>query len=259
MHADGPIPSNMIFGVHPVREALLSEQNRVEKVIISQGRRDTRIGEIIRLARERGIPINHLSSPLFRKVFSVKGVQSVAAQVATVAFKEADALMSPEASLLLVIDEVTDPRNLGSIFRSAAAAGVNGVFLPTRRVAPLSATVEKASSGAVNLVQTARVVNIVRLVRSLNERSIQTVALVPSAPICYLDCDYTQPTALVVGGEEKGIRPLLKETCSVCVSIPMAGVLQSLNVSVATAVVLYEALRQRRARELQVHSRPPSQ
>ena len=246
-----PPQDNVIFGIHPVREALRSGKNRVEKIFVSQDRRDARLGEVMELARARGIPITRLTSPLFRRLFGVRGLQSLAAQVASVPFEDPDELIdSAEKGLFLVIDEVTDPRNLGSIFRSAAAAGVDGVLLPTRHVAPISPTVEKASAGGVNYVRTARVTNLVNLIKTFNERGVQTVGLVPGAPKSYLDVDLTIPTALVVGGEERGVRRLIRENCRETASIPMSGPLQSLNVSVATAVVLYEALRQRRREQL---------
>lgn len=238
---------NVIVGYHPIKEALLTVPDRVEKLIVSVGRRDSRIGEILELARSKRIPINRLNPSIFRRVFGGRSPQSLAAQVATRSYDDAESLLRAgvRPPLLVVVDEVTDPRNLGSIFRSAAAVGVDGVFLPTRRVAPLSAVVEKASAGAVNHIRMARVVNIATLLRTLHDRGIQTIGLVPGAPLCYLDCDLTQPSAVVVGGEEHGLRHLVRETCTRLVSIPMAGTLDSLNVSVATAVVLYEASRQR--------------
>lgn len=241
------VPSNIIFGIHPVREALQAPSNRVEKVFISEGRRDTRIGQVLDLARSKHVPIQRLSSPLFHRMFGSKGMQSLAAQVASVGYTDADDLAAVESGLFLVLDEIVDPRNLGSIFRSALAANATGVFLPTRRTAPISPIVEKASAGAISHIRTARVVNLTDLIRSLNERSIQTIALVPGAPCSYLDCDLTLPTAFVLGGEEKGVRRLVRESCTWIASIPMAGPVRSLNVSVAAAVVLYEALRQRRA------------
>ncbi|MBI2839787.1 MAG: 23S rRNA (guanosine(2251)-2'-O)-methyltransferase RlmB [Acidobacteria bacterium] len=238
---------NVIVGYHPIKEALLTVPERVEKLIVSMGRRDSRIGEILELARSKRIPINRLNPSIFRRVFGGRSPQSLAAQVATRSYDDAETLLRAgvHAPLLVVVDEVTDPRNLGSIFRSAAAVGVDGVFLPTRRVAPLSAVVEKASAGAVNHIRMARVVNIATLLRTLHDRGIQTIGMVPGAPLSYLECDLTQPTAVVVGGEENGLRHLVRETCTRLVSIPMAGTLDSLNVSVATAVVLYEASRQR--------------
>lgn len=240
---------NVIFGYHPIREALLQERTRIEKIYISEGRRDSRLGDLLDEARRRGIPITRLGSPLFRKVFGVKGVQSIAAQVAVRPMEEMETLLesATPTSLFVVVDEVLDPRNLGSIFRSAAAAGVDGIFLPSRRIAPISAVVEKTSAGAVNHVRAAHAGNLVNLTRDLNEMEIQTIALVPGAPRSYLDCDYRGATALVVGGEERGVRRLLRETCLLTASIPMSGNLDSLNVSVALAVVLFEALRQRRA------------
>ncbi len=246
-HSSSP---NLIFGYHPIREALLGEKNRVEKIFVSQGRHDSRFGEILDLARSRGIPVTRFASPLFQKIFQTKGVQSFVAQVSTITFVDPDELLQRESGLFLVIDEIIDPRNMGSIFRSAAAVGVDGIFIPFRHSAPISATVEKTSAGAINLVRTARVGNLVNLAKELNDRSIQTVALVPGVTLSYLDADYTLPTAFIVGGEEKGVRRLLRETCRTLVSIPMAGHLQSLNVSVATAIVLYEALRQRRIAEM---------
>lgn len=244
-----PPPENLIYGYHPVHEALQAHRGRVEKVILSHGRHDSRIREILDLARVQHVPVIRVEPSLFRRAYGGKTAQSVAAQVAVRAYDDPDSLLANASAtpLFVIVDEITDPRNLGSIIRSAAAAGVDGVFVPSRRVAPLSAVVEKASAGAVNRVKIARAENIANMILRLDESSVQTIGLVPDAPLCYLDCDLTRPTAIIAGGEEKGVRRLIRERCTRLVAIPMAGGLDSLNVAVATAVVLYEALRQRRA------------
>ena len=152
------------------------------------------------------------------------------------------------APLIVVLDEVEDPQNVGAILRTVDACGGSGVVRQTRRAAPLDGAAAKASSGAVNYVPVADVVNIARSLEDLKKAGIWTVGLDADAKMAYYEWDLTLPTAIVVGAEGHGLRRLVRERCDQVVSIPMLGHVGSLNVSVATAVVLYEAVRQRRNR-----------
>ena len=150
--------------------------------------------------------------------------------------------------LIVVLDEVEDPQNVGAILRSVDACGASGVVRQTRRAASLDGAAAKASAGAVNYVPVADVVNIARSLEDLKKAGVWTVGLDANAKMAYYEWDLTLPTAIVVGAEGHGLRRLVKERCDQVVSIPMLGHVGSLNVSVATAVVLYEAIRQRRIR-----------
>ena len=152
------------------------------------------------------------------------------------------------APLIVVLDEVEDPQNVGAVLRTVDAAGGSGVVRQTRRAAPLEGAAAKASAGAVNHVRVADVVNIARSLETLKQAGVWTVGLDAAAKMAYYDWDLTLPTALVVGAEGHGLRRLVRERCDQVVGIPMLGHVGSLNVSVATAIVLYEAVRQRRSR-----------
>ncbi len=146
-----------------------------------------------------------------------------------------------------MLDGVEDPRNLGAVIRTVECAGAHGVFIPERRASGLTETVAKAAAGALEYVPVARAANVVRLIEELKERGIWTVGTAAGAETSYANWDWTQPCALLLGGEGEGLRRLVRERCDVLVSIPLRGRIESLNVSVAAGIVLYEALRQRTA------------
>jgi 23S rRNA (guanosine2251-2'-O)-methyltransferase len=152
---------------------------------------------------------------------------------------------SAREPLLVVLDGVEDPRNLGAILRTAECAGVDGVFIPERRAAGLNETVAKASAGAVEHLPVARATNLSRLIEQLKERNVWIVGTAGDASTSYTEWDWTRPSAVVLGGEGSGLHRLVREHCDVLVQIPVRGKIESLNVSVAAGVILYEALRQR--------------
>jgi 23S rRNA (guanosine2251-2'-O)-methyltransferase len=175
------------------------------------------------------------------------------ARVSAARYADTDDLLSAIAvgvggktePLVVVLDGVEDPRNLGAILRTAECAGVNGVFVPERRAAGLTDAVAKAAAGAVEHVQVARATNLSRLIEQLKERNVWVVGTVADAEINYTEWDWTRPSAVVLGGEGAGLHRLVRENCDVLVRIPVCGKIQSLNVSVAAGIILYEALRQR--------------
>jgi 23S rRNA (guanosine2251-2'-O)-methyltransferase len=177
----------------------------------------------------------------------------VLARVAAARYADAEALIdslgarvgSETEPLAVVLDGVEDPRNLGAILRTAECAGVHGVFVPERRAVGLTDTVAKAAAGAVEHVPVARATNLTRLIEQLKERNVWVVGAAPDGPTNYSDWDWTRASTLVLGGEGSGLRRLVRESCDVLVSIPVLGKIESLNVSVAAGVVLYEAVRQR--------------
>lgn len=243
-----------LYGVSPVLEALRAGHRRIERITIAEGAGGARFAELFELAREFRVPVRRAPrAELQRMLAAGANHQGVVAQVAAVAYAEADGLLDAltarvgtvEPPLALVLDGVEDPRNLGAIIRTAECAGVHGLFVPERRAVGLTETVAKASAGALEYLPVARATNIARLVEEFKERGIWTIGTDAEANIAYTDWDWTQPCALLFGGEGAGLRRLVRERCDALVGIPLRGRISSLNVSVAAAVVLYEAVRQR--------------
>lgn len=237
-----------IYGVLPVLEALRANPRRIEKILIAEGAREHRLAEILEISRQNGIQRNTVSrEDLARSVENGVNHQGVVAFAAAAEYLRADEIIDQagEDALFLVLDGVEDPRNLGAILRSAECAGVGGVFIPERRAVGLTETVAKSSAGATEHVKVAKVGNLNRLIGELKDRNIWVVGTSGEAETPYTAWDWTRPTALVLGGEGSGLHRLVAENCDVLVKIPMYGRIESLNVSVAAGVVLFEALRQR--------------
>ena len=245
-----------LYGVAPVLEALRAGQRAIEHITIAEGARHHRLRELIEIARRVGVPVRYAPRiDLARSVGAGANHQGVVATVAAASYADALALMDEVAArvgtndppLVVALDGVEDPRNLGAILRSTECAGVHGVFVPERRAAGLTETVAKAAAGALEHVRVARVTNLTRLIEELKERNIWTVGTSASAPTLYTAWDWTLPSALFLGGEGSGLHRLVRERCDTLVSIPVRGHIESLNVSVAAGIVLYEAVRQRAA------------
>jgi len=242
-NADG-----VVFGILPVLEALRADAKRVEKILITEGRTEHRIREIAALAREHDVRIERVrTEQLERLTGKIVNHQGIAAVKAAASYANSDDLINAlgDDALVVVLDGVEDPRNLGAILRAAECAGVNGVFIPERRAAGLTETVAKSSAGAVEHIQVAKVPNLNRLLDVFKQRNIWVVGTAPDAEMDYTEWDWTQASALVLGGESRGLHRLVAENCEVLVKIPMYGKIDSLNVSVAAGVILFEARRQR--------------
>ena len=235
-----------IYGINPVFEALRA--GRVTALRVSR-RTDERHAEIVRLAEQHGIPVRHASTDELDR-FARKGAhQGVVADVRDAEQVSVEDLVTGAraAPLIVVLDGVEDPHNVGAILRSVDAAGADGVVRQTRHAARLDGAAAKVSAGAVSHVRIAEVVNIARALESLKDAGVWTVGLAGDGTTPYDALDLTLPTAFVVGGEGTGLRRLVRERCDWVASIPMAGQVQSLNVSVAAGIALFEAARQRRA------------
>ena len=234
----------IIYGINPVVEALRA--GRVDSIRISS-RGDSRLGAIIDAAKKAGVAVKRVdANELDRAAHGGvhQGVVAVVQDQESLAPEDLVRL-STGAPLIVVLDGVEDPHNVGAILRTVDAAGASGLVRQQRHAAPLGGATAKASAGAVSHVRIADVVNIARSLEALKEAGVWTVGLAGDAGKRYDEIDYTLPTALVVGAEGAGLRRLVRERCDWLVSIPMKGHVQSLNVSVATGVVLFEALRQR--------------
>jgi len=241
-------PRNVIFGVNPVLELLRSGSQRVDRILIVEGTREHRLAEINELARSHDLIVDRLErSKLERIIGSEVNHQGVAALIAAADYADSEDIISGlnADSLLLILDGVEDPRNLGAILRTAECSGVDGVFIPERRAVGLTESVAKSSAGAVEHIKVAKVANLNRLIEELKRKNIWVVGTSVDAEIDYTEWDWRQPSALVLGGEGSGLHRLVAETCDVLVKIPMYGKIESLNVSVAAGVVLFEARRQR--------------
>ena len=237
----------IIYGIIPVLEAI--KAGRVKEIRVAQ-RADDRLQRLLDDAAHHSVRVRYVTREELDHA-ARRGVhQGVVAEVErrTEATLEDLAQTKNGAPLIVVLDEVEDPQNVGAILRTVDACGGTGVVRQTRRAAALDGAAVKASAGAVNHVQIADVVNIARSLGELKEAGVWTVGLDAGAKMAYYEWDLTLPTALVVGAEGHGLRRLVRERCDQVVSIPMLGHVGSLNVSVATAVVLYEAVRQRRNR-----------
>lgn len=234
-----------VFGIHAVREAIRA--GCVERLLVA-GRDDGRVQELLREASERELVVERVSvAELERR--SDSGVhQGVVAVVRSSRAWQPEDLVRGEKgpALVVVLDGIEDPGNVGAILRSCDAAGVDGVIRQTRHAAPIGGAVAKASSGASAHVRVADVVNIARTIEELKQLGVWVVGLASEADREYDAVDLTLPTALVLGAEGKGLRRLVRESCDWLVRIPMHGHVDSLNVSVAAGVVLFEAQRQRR-------------
>ncbi|MEK7833151.1 MAG: 23S rRNA (guanosine(2251)-2'-O)-methyltransferase RlmB [Acidobacteriota bacterium] len=248
---------NHIYGLSPVLEALRARRRPIRKILIAGGANPSRLKELTETAKRAGVSIETRDRRELDELTRNANHQGVVALAVTAGSKqkrnasyvEADAILDSlgECPLLVLLDGIEDPHNLGAILRSCEGAGVDGVFIPEHRAAGLNETVAKTSAGAVEYVRIARVTNLVRLIEELKEREIWVVGVEGGTETGYTDFDFNRPLAVVMGSEGKGVRRLVREKCDAIVSIPMRGQLNSLNVSVATGVVLFEALRQRKA------------
>ena len=240
----------IIYGINPVLEALRA--GRVDTIRMSH-RGDARVTAVLDAAKKAGVAVKRVdANELDRAAHGGvhQGVVAVVQDQESLAPEDLVRL-STGAPLIVVLDGVEDPHNVGAILRTVDAAGASGLVRQQRHAAPLGGATAKASAGAVSHVRIADVVNIARALEGLKEAGVWTVGLAGDAGKRYDEIDYTLPTALVVGAEGAGLRRLVRERCDWLVSIPMKGHVQSLNVSVATGVVLFEAVRQRL-------NRPPS-
>src|SRR5438132_6653242 len=238
-----------IYGINPVIEALRAK--RVTAIRVS-ARADDRLVSIVRLAEEQGIPVRR-AKPAELDRFARGGVhQGVVADAHDNVGVSVEDLIAGAAAapLIVVLDQIEDPHNVGAILRTADAAGADGVVRQSRHAARLEGAAAKASAGAVAHVKIAEVVNIARALEDLKQAGVWAVGLAGDAQKPYDELDLTLPIALVVGAEGTGLRRLVRERCDWLAGIPMAGHVQSLNVSVAAGIALFEAGRQRRLKRV---------
>jgi 23S rRNA (guanosine2251-2'-O)-methyltransferase len=232
-----------IYGVHPVLEALRAGSVRRLRVAERSG---DRLRDVIDAASDAGVRVERVPAEAIDRLARGATHQGVVADVESERSVGLTELAEGDAPLIVVLDGIEDPHNLGAILRTADAAGVSGVVVQSRRSALHAGTVAKTSAGAHSHVRVAEVVNIARAIEELKDLGVWSVGLAGEASQAYDEVDFTGPTALVMGAEGPGLRRLVRETCDFLVSIPMAGHVGSLNVSVAAGIALFEAVRQRR-------------
>jgi 23S rRNA (guanosine2251-2'-O)-methyltransferase len=241
-----------IYGINAVSETLKARGRAFEWVGMAKERHDLRLQRLIEDCRRLSVPVRFLQRTELDRMAGNAAHQGVVAVTSAKQYSNLDDVVGAKRgqySLVVVLDGVEDPHNLGAILRTADAAGADGIVIPERRAASVTGTVTKASAGASEHLPIAKVTNIARTVEELKERNIWTVGLDERGSQTYDALDYNMDCALVLGAEGKGLHDLVKRKCDFLVSIPMLGKVSSLNVSVAAAVVLYEIVRQRRARE----------
>ncbi len=253
---------DVLYGLHPVEEALRAGRRRFDRVLAARERRDERLETLLAQCRAAGIRVslepreqltqiagaaNHQGVVALVRPQELLALEDLLAPVPARAAKALDGHERPPARLLLALDGVEDPQNLGALLRVAEGAGVDGVVLTERRSAPLSAAALKTSSGAAEHLRIARVVNLVRALEELKRHNLWIAGLDERGATDYDGFDLTGDLVLVLGREGAGLHDLVRRTCDHLLRIPMAGQVSSLNVSTAGAVVLFEAARQRRA------------
>lgn len=242
----------VVGGRNAVLELLKADRREVMEIIISRSaKKDRRLRAILQLARRRGVRVSVREAGELNRIAPDLNHQGVLALVSPIKYHTLEELLdlvlsSQSEPLIAVLDHIQDPHNLGAIIRTAEAAGAHGVVIPRRRAAGVTPAVVKTSSGAVEYIPIALVSNIAQAVERLKESGIWTVALSPEGEVSIYDVDMTGPVAIVVGSEGEGVSRLVAERCDFRASIPMLGRISSLNASVAAAIALYEAVRQRR-------------
>jgi len=251
----------VLYGLHPVEEAIRSGARRLDHVSVARERRDDRLERLMELCRSAGVRISIEPREQLTRLARTDAHQGVLAMIRDRQFLGVEDLLSSREAdrprFFLALDGVEDPHNLGALLRTANGAGVDGVILPERRSASVTATVAKTSAGASEYVRIARVTNLVRSLEQMKQAHVWVVGLDERGSQDYFDYDFRSDCLLVLGREGAGLHDLVKKTCDHLLRIPMAGEISSLNVSVAGAVVMYEAMRQRRQPPAQALARKP--
>jgi len=240
--------SEIIFGFHSVESIIRNDPINVLQLMVEKNRHDKRITQLINYAESQGISVEYLKKTDLQKQVDSHKTQGVAVRYKPAAKIEGSSLediIQKENVFLLVLDGVTDPHNLGACLRTADAAGVDAVIVPKDRAVGITPTARKVACGAAESVAFFQVTNLARTLKQLNENEIWIVGTAGEADNSLYDVSLTGKLALIMGAEEKGMRRLTRESCDQLVKMPMLGQVESLNVSVATGVCLFEALRQR--------------
>lgn len=238
----------IVIGKNPVLEALRSGRD-INKILIAEGALKGQTGQIMQLAKEAGVIVQIAPRKKLDQLYDGNH-QGIVAQVAAYQYSEIDDLFDlakekGEDPFFILLDEIEDPHNLGSILRTADATGAHGVIIPKRRAVGLTATVAKASTGAIEYVPVARVTNMARTIEELKERGVWIIGTDASGKTDYRQMDATLPIGIVIGSEGKGMSRLVRDKCDFLIRLPMVGHVTSLNASVAGSLLMFEVLRKR--------------
>lgn len=244
-------PSETLYGIHPILEALEKRSRLVERILVARERGGSRLGRLLKMAREAGVPVSYLPREvLARKAGTGRTHQGVVALVSAMPYADPEELCLKAAAwpdgLLLAVDGIQDPRNLGAVVRTAAAAGVLGILLRSEGNVGLTPTVAKTSAGALERLPVAREHRLPSRLTWLREKGFRALALDPRGATPWDQADLSGCLVIVAGGEATGVRPAVREACNGSISVPLCPGVDSLNVAVSVGVVLFEALRQRR-------------
>jgi 23S rRNA (guanosine2251-2'-O)-methyltransferase len=241
---------NWLTGFHAVEEALAAGR-ALDRIVIARGRHGERVEAVVQLARSKSVPVRFEDRLQIDRLAGTRDHQGIAALAAAKPALELEDLLAAKTpqGLLVLLDGIEDPHNLGAIVRTALAAGANGVVIPERRAAGLTDTVERASAGALAHLPVARVKNLVRAMEEMKEAGYWLIGLDERAEKKYTEADFSGQVGIVLGGEGEGLHELTRKRCDFLVSIPTSGPVRSLNVSVAAGVVLFEVVRQRQQRK----------
>jgi 23S rRNA (guanosine2251-2'-O)-methyltransferase len=239
-----------LTGFHAVEEALAAGRP-LDRIVIARGRHGERVEAVVQLARSKSVPVRFEDRLQIDRLAGTRDHQGIAALAAAKPALELEDLLAAKTpqGLLVLLDGIEDPHNLGAIVRTALAAGANGVVIPERRAAGLTDTVERASAGALAHLPVARVKNLVRAMEEMKEAGYWLIGLDERAEQKYTEADFSGQVGIVLGGEGEGLHELTRKRCDFLVSIPTSGPVRSLNVSVAAGVVLFEVVRQRQQRK----------
>lgn len=242
--------TEIIYGIHPVFEAMQAKRRSFHELFIVKDKANQRIEPIVEFAQSADIPVSYLARQKLQSLTGIDTHQGVAAKVSPYPTLDLSDLISDEnfaagSNFFLLIDNIVDPHNLGALLRTALCATLSGVIIPKDRSAEPSPTVSKSSAGALEHIRLASVVNMVNAINELKKNNIWIIGLDKDGERSIYENDFTGNIALVVGGEENGIRQLVKKNCDFLSFIPQHGPVSSLNASVAGAIAMYEAYRQR--------------
>ncbi len=238
----------VVYGINPLLEMVLAQPAMLEKIIIAKGRTGVEVQKILTLAHEQGIPVELSGREKVERLAPRRVHQGIVALCREHAYATVDEVIAnrhPESKydLVVILDSVTDPQNLGSIIRTAHCCGANGIIIPENRAASVTSSVVKASAGAARMLPTAMVVNLVRTIEYLQEKGFWIYGADAASDCDVHAPDYQRHIGLVLGSEGRGIRPLIRGKCDFLIAIPMKGQVASLNVSVAAGIILFEILR----------------
>ncbi len=240
----------ILYGIHPVFEALKAGRRDFFEIYIAKDKTSKRIDKLVAIAESMKVPVERVEPLTLKSITGTDLHQGLGARTGPFPISEIsdifDGVRSNDANhLLLLLDNIMDPHNLGALIRTALCVGVDGIIIPKDRSVPPTPAVSKASAGALEHIRLARVTNMVNTIKALKEKGLWIAGMEKTSDKSIFFSDLTGPVAIVIGGEEKGMRPLVKKHCDFLMSIPQTGQVNSLNASVAGAVVMYEAFRQR--------------